>query len=116
VVRGPGELLPNHRCQLAMMEDSSVEFFCPWVKCSLMKGNINLDWGLCPSFHIWFVLPAIHTFDVARMFASQLSIDMSPISASHISRMKVWVPDDFEEMLKARLRLLVPVIPIPFSK
>jgi len=49
VVRGPGELLPNHRCQLAMMEDSSIEFFCLRVKCLLMKGNINLDWGLRPS-------------------------------------------------------------------
>ena len=100
------------------MKDSRVELFWPWVLHSSVKGNIDLDWGFHPVSIILLVLPAIQVciFRVLTALSAQLSINTAPIIASDILGMKLWVSNNLEEILKARLRLLFAVIPIPFSQ
>ena len=101
-----------------MMKDSRVELFCPWVLHLSVKGNIDLDWGFHPVSVILLVLPTIQVriFEVLTALSAQLSINTSPIIASDILGMKLWVSNNLEEILKARLGLLFAVIPIPFSQ
>ena len=99
------------------MKDSHVKLFWPWVLHSSVKGNIDLDWGFHPVSVILLVLPAIQVciFQVLTVLSTQLSINMAPIIARDILGTKLWVSNNLEEILKARLQLLFAVIPIPFS-
>ena len=81
VGRGSGDLLPDHRHQPAMMKDSCIKLFWPWVLHLSVKGNIDLDWGFHQVSVILLVLPAIQVciFRVLTVLSTQLSINTAPI-------------------------------------
>jgi hypothetical protein len=116
VGRGLSDFLPDHRHQPVMMKDSRIEYLLPWVQHSFVKRDLDLDWHFDPVSTARFVFPTILTTWALAVLSTQVSINGSSVITCNILQTKVWVSNYLEEVLEARLWLLFPIIPIPFSQ
>src|ERR1700679_2489964 len=102
MARRTHNFLPYHRHELAVMESSSVKLLLPWIQRPPVEWDLNLDWGFNPVTIILFVLPIFIIQGVAGPISIQLRINKAPVCPRNILRLKAWMSNNLDEILKAQ--------------
>jgi len=83
---------------------------------STMEWYRDVDWSALPSSIIVqpvpIVLPILRLV-LIEVIVSQPGINCSPFRITHITRVKIWTPNDIQKVAEALTRLLDTAIPVP---
>ena len=96
-----GDFLSDYRCQLAVIKNSHIKVFWPWMTHSFVERDTNLDGSFDPVSIILLVGPAVPIIWALAVISTQLCTNTLPIIACNVFSVKGRVSNYLKKLLEA---------------
>jgi hypothetical protein len=102
--------------QRAVVEIAYGVIFWARVSHPVMKRHRDVDWRPLPSRILIHPFRTVINFRFIEGISGQCFVDLSPVYMPYICWYKSFISNDGQKLLKARLGLLDPMVPIPVAE